>query len=413
MIHPDYLRRFLTTYDPEPEPFWRNPFNRPSVGRGLQHPSFFRPPQPEPEPVFRPKTWDQMFAGKAMPNVGEAQPFPETAQKSAGSVPYFGGGFRRKSMDEILEGKGTPRGGVASMTPIPEPGSVAAMNAEADAAAAKGAGTGQVGSGTGGREQTSSSRPIWNRVPITPPLAPEPSKFVPWWGPPRTAQIDPANPAPQPTGIDTTTGAPFWQRAAAGVKTTPEGKTSYLESVYGKGSVITRPDGEVAYLNPGTGRWTQFDEKGAGWGDIADFSGDAIEQVPRIAATAFPPAKAFSMTPGGAAIFSGAGNLFRQTVSGALPGEDYPQGGLSEVGGRLSDAALSAGTGGLGQKGANITFGQLRGILSDPAKRATLSPATIAALGSEAGMKFGEKTAANLTPELLDWLVENSRPGWE
>lgn len=47
--------------------------------------------------------------------------------------------------------------------------------------------------------------------------------------------------------------------------------------------------------------------------------------------------------------------------------------------------------------------------LTDPAKRATLSPATIAALGNEAGMRFGEKTAANLTPELLDWLAEIAR----
>ncbi len=44
--------------------------------------------------------------------------------------------FRRKTMDEILEGKGIPRGGAASLTPILEPGSVAAMNAEADATAA-------------------------------------------------------------------------------------------------------------------------------------------------------------------------------------------------------------------------------------------------------------------------------------
>ena len=334
--------------------------------------------------------------------------------------------FRRKSMDEILEGKGIPRGGAASLTPILEPGSVAAMNAEADAEAeaAKAAAAGRVGSGTGflsdpgtGREhrlatgaQTFSQAPIWNRAPVTPPSAPEPPKFVPWWGPPRTEQAGPVGPAPQPTGIDTTTGAPFWQRAAAGIKTTPEGKKSYLESVYGKGSVVTRPDGEIAYLNPGTGRWTQFDEQGAGLGDIADFSGDVVERAPL--AVAFTPAGPYFANPAGAAAISGAGNLFRQGVSGALPGEDYPEGGLSEVGGRFGDLALSAGTGGLGQKGANISFGQLRGILADPAKRATFSPATIAAMGNEVGMKFGEKTAANLTPELLDWLVENAAPGW-
>ena len=194
------------------------------------------------------------------------------------------------------------------------------------------------------------------------------------------------------------------RRAAAGIKTTPEGKSSYLESVYGKGSVVTRPDGEVAYLNPGTGRWTQFDEQGAGLGDIADFSGDAIEIAPTFLGPPDP------LTVAARAV---AGNAIRQAISGALPGEDYPQGGLSEAGGRLGNIARAGVFGGAGQKGANVTFGQLRGILADEAKRATLSPVTIAALENQVGMKLGEKITANLSPELLDWLIEGANPGWE
>ncbi len=149
MIHPDDLRKLLAAYDPEPDPFWSNPFNRPNVGSGF----------------------------------GQSPPFNLTAPKPAPAPQPF----RRKSLDEIFEGKGVPRGGVASLTPIPEAGSVAAMNADADAAAAKAAGAGQIGSGTGflfdpgtGRErmfatgvQASSQVPMWSRVPVTLPLATE------------------------------------------------------------------------------------------------------------------------------------------------------------------------------------------------------------------------------------------------
>ena len=235
MIHPDELRQLLAAYYMEPEP----------------------------EPVFRPKTWDEMFGGKAIPNIGEPRPAPQAASPIGSfnrsgqplpnpftglklrpfnppntaiayplpdyqnrprtevayqwdSSPDYGvalmsadgkdkGGedkgetttpapepapppsFRRKSMDEILEGKGTPRGGAASLDPIPEPGSVAAINAEADAKAAKAAATGRVGFGTGflsdsgaGREHrlatgapASFQAPIWNRTPVTPPNAPD------------------------------------------------------------------------------------------------------------------------------------------------------------------------------------------------------------------------------------------------
>ena len=181
-------------------------------------------PEPEPEPVFRPRTWEEIFADKAMPNIGEVRPAPQAASpigsvnrsdqplpnpftglklrpfrepdnrwrhpsgppgtaiaypvpdfqiyprnempfqwdsqpsyglelmsadgKDAGNedkgeaakpVPAPAPPPRRKSLDEILEGKGTPRGGVASLDPIPEPGSVAEINAEADAAAAEAA----------------------------------------------------------------------------------------------------------------------------------------------------------------------------------------------------------------------------------------------------------------------------------
>ncbi len=119
MIHPDDLRQLLTTYDPEPNPFWSNPFNLTNVGGGIGQSLPFNLTAPKPVPAPQP--------------------------------------FRRKSMDEILEGKGTPRGGAASLTPILEPGSVAAMNAEADAAVAANA-------------NPSGFTPRWG-APARPPLS--------------------------------------------------------------------------------------------------------------------------------------------------------------------------------------------------------------------------------------------------
>ncbi len=287
--------------------------------------------------------------------------------------------FRRKTMDEILEGKGIPRGGAASLTPILEPGSVAAMNAEADAKAAeaaanppgftpqwgaparppffpptspfsprpfsapgelamdrlnpatpnlwnaptaRAAGTGQFDFGTLSPDpgtvmehmlergaQTPPPRPMWNRVPVTQP----------------------------PAGIDTTTGAPFWDRAALGILVKPEGRYSYVEDRFGKGNAGYSPEGELMFRPTDTNQWTLADEKGPGWGDIADFSGDAIE-LGSTAAGGF-----LGGGVPGAMAGAAAGNLLRQAVGEALPGETGMSLGESAL--RVGASGLTAGAG--------------------------------------------------------------------
>jgi hypothetical protein len=151
-----------------------------------------------------------------------------------------------------------------------------------------------------------------------------------------------------PLKIDETSGAPTSIRMGLGLKMTPEGRASYLESKYGKGNVITDKSGDLYYnANPsfqGTPAWTRVNPQGLDFGDIA-------ENVPSYALGAVPTvfAGANPLTVGAAA---GAGNLLRQGVSALLPGED--QMGIAQRGLLAGeDAVMGAGT----QYGVNKLFG--------------------------------------------------------
>lgn len=147
--------------------------------------------------------------------------------------------------------------------------------------------------------------------------------------------------------VDRDTGAPFGVRAGVGVKMTSEGKTSYLESKYGKGNVATRADGSIAYFNPETKKWTLADEGGVRWGDVADLSGAAIETAPAVAAGLLSGNNPLAVGGG-----AGAGNVLRQGVSGLLPGDD--QMGMGE---RVTRPLVSAGLGFATQFGVNKLTG--------------------------------------------------------
>ena len=167
----------------EPEYGWRHPSGPPGTEIMYPFPGLQNPPRTEVSYQWdsQPNIDIQLMSADGEDNGNENK--GEAIKPAPTPEPAAPPPFRRKSMDEILEGKGTPRGGAASLDPIPEPGSVAAINAEADA---KAAAAGQVGSGTGflsdpgtGRErriatgaQASSQVPIWNRSPVTPPFSP-------------------------------------------------------------------------------------------------------------------------------------------------------------------------------------------------------------------------------------------------
>ncbi len=387
-------------------------------------------PEPKPVPVFRPKTWDEMFGDK-----------------------------------------GVPRGGAASLTPIMEPGSVAAMNAEADAAAAananppgftpqwgvpvkplfslptnplrlrlfptpgnpalqasaaqqgfgsrtpgeramdrlnaaspgllnpptdRAAGTGQPGFGTPSPAPGTVmehmlergvpvpfSGPTWNQVPVTPTAPPVASQ--------------------PPIGIDTTTGASFRDRAALGLLIKPKGKVSYLTNRYGAGNADYDPAGRLMFRPTDTSQWTLVDEEGPGWGDIADFSGDAIE---------FGPTLAGGVLGGGvpgAIAGAAVGNALRQAAGGLLPGET----GMSMGEGALR-VGVSGLTAGAGKKvwDAGRVMPWLRKIQADipkspgPAVHAPLTSGQLAILDAAAERAYGGGVSIG-TGTVLDKIFNN------
>jgi hypothetical protein len=124
-------------------------------------------------------------------------------------------------------------------------------------------------------------------------------------------------------------------RAAAGLKMTPQGKAGFYEKLYGEGNVATDREGRL-FIKKGD-RWTPENAPGFSFGDIADFSGVALQTLPAIAT---------SPTIAGAAGGGAAGNVIRQGVSALMPGDDRMT--LGERAGSLAmDTALSGGTQGL------------------------------------------------------------------
>lgn len=142
-------------------------------------------------------------------------------------------------------------------------------------------------------------------------------------------------------GVDLDTGGDFIDRMAVGIKITPAGKMGYLQSKYGEDNVRTTSDGELEYLPP-DGKWTRFNERGFGAGDLADYSGEVVETIPMAVGGAL------TKTPLGAGAGAAAGNVLRQGLSELLPGDEGMD--LTERG-KLS--AVSALLGAGSQFGAN------------------------------------------------------------
>lgn len=135
--------------------------------------------------------------------------------------------------------------------------------------------------------------------------------------------------------IDMSQEEPALNRAAAGLKMTPQGKAGFYERLYGEGNVATDREGRL-FIKKGD-RWTPENAPGFSFGDIADFSGVALQTLPAVAA---------SPTMLGAAGAGAGGNVLRQGISALMPGDDQMT--LGDRAGSLAvDTALSGGTQGL------------------------------------------------------------------
>lgn len=148
------------------------------------------------------------------------------------------------------------------------------------------------------------------------------------------------------TGLEDKGGAGPGIRAAAGLKMTPEGKADFLRSRLGAENVAITRDGTIGFRTAPDQPFQMFDEQAFSLGDVADVSGAALQAAPAIGATVA------TANPVAAAAGGLAGNLLRQSVSAAMPGDDRmtaSQRGLS--------AALDAGLAGAAQYGSNRLFG--------------------------------------------------------
>lgn len=126
------------------------------------------------------------------------------------------------------------------------------------------------------------------------------------------------------------------ERAGLSVKITPEGKTSYLQSMYGPENVHVLDNGS-AFVKNKEGQWAQVDEPAFTAGDLADIAGPALEAIPASIAGVM------TASPVGAGVGGAAGSLLRQAVSSSLPGSDE-----MSVADRVQmpfvDALIAAGT---------------------------------------------------------------------
>lgn len=164
--------------------------------------------------------------------------------------------------------------------------------------------------------------------------------------------------------LRTDEGGGFLARAGASIKMTPEGRVSFLESIFGPGNVFTLQDGQIIFRHPGEKDFRLFDEEGFSVKDItADITGEAIEVAPTIAAGTNP------LAVGAAGV---AGNLARQGVSALLPGEDQ----LS-LGERVLSAGVSGVTAGGSQAVSNLLFSsvrELKNLATRPVRKAAETP---------------------------------------
>lgn len=139
----------------------------------------------------------------------------------------------------------------------------------------------------------------------------------------------------------------------AGIKQTNEGRASYLESTdifgggYGEGNVATDANGEMFVFDKEANEYFPVNKDGFTVNDIAQHSGTIMEVAPALAA---------APTMIGAAAGSAAGNIGRQAMSMALPGDD--QMSLQD---RAMDLGINTAVGAAGQGLLNFGVNAIRG----------------------------------------------------
>lgn len=126
-------------------------------------------------------------------------------------------------------------------------------------------------------------------------------------------------------GVNVKEGAPAWDRFLAGFKSGPEGRLNFYKNRYGEANVRTSPGGDLEFYKPETKQWHRVDEEGLSWKDLADLGGDVPELLGMMVAPALRGATTSSKfinalrTAGAGAA---GGNIVRQTIGQATPGEE-------------------------------------------------------------------------------------------
>jgi hypothetical protein len=167
--------------------------------------------------------------------------------------------------------------------------------------------------------------------------------------------------------VDRETGAGFMDRIAAGFKSSPESAANFYRQRFGVGNVRVR-NNEVEFINPSTSKWTMADPARLEMGDIADLAGDAPEIVlgavggilGGTGGSVVPGAGTALGAIGGAAGGTALGNIFKQIIGSALPGED-----AESMSDRAINVVQSGALGAVGEGvGKLISAGILKPIFS-------------------------------------------------
>jgi hypothetical protein len=141
-----------------------------------------------------------------------------------------------------------------------------------------------------------------------------------------------------------------------GLKMTQQGRMGFLESIHGKGNVLTDNDGKVFIYDPKNKEYYPDNASGFGMNDIAENSGSALEALGSYGGTAVGSALGVGMGGIPGAVVGGmAGNAVHQGVSAMLPGDDNMS--LSD---RALDNGVSGAVSGAGQGLFNSVIGGVK-----------------------------------------------------
>ena len=208
--------------------------------------------------------------------------------------------------------------------------------------------------------------------------------------------------------VDRERGGGFLTRAVAGLKSSEKGKINYLKQKFGDENVAQDTKGNIVFREGSDLGWRSFDEKGFDFGDIADFSGDAIEGTAGAAG-----AVGLGLVTGGAGAVAGgvaggaAGNAARQGLSKLIAGDDE-----MDFGDRASQALVSGAIGGVAGGAGVVGKKAFTGIknLNDKRKhgRAAVEGARMIQQELSGGIERSAKAAADGIPEMSENFAEKA-----